>query len=31
MKSENINVLEPSGHLGPVMGPIYFFIFLRNA
>ena len=26
MKSGNLNFLEPSGHLGPVMGMIYLFI-----
>ena len=27
MKSGNLNFLEPSGHLGPVMGLIYLFFF----
>ena len=30
MKSGNLNFLEPSGHLGPVMGLIYLFFFFFN-
>jgi len=30
-KSGNLNFLEPSGHLGPVMGLIYLYSFLLEA